>query len=159
METGRPKLRAIDVRPYVQNGQMYLLLRDPLQLTEKAVTVPQPLAPLLALCDGTRDSGGLRAALAVRYGLRVGPDVMEQLLTALDEALLLDNERFAQAQTAALAQYRAAPFRTPGLAGRSYPAEVEELHRALQGYLDEVEDVGAGGELSLIHISEPTRPY
>ncbi len=139
METGYPKLRAIDVRPYIQNGEVHFLLRDPLQLTEKGVIIPRPLAPLLALCDGTRDGDGLRAALAVRYGVRVGPDVMQQLLTAFDEALLLDNDRFAQAQTAALTEYRGAAFRAPGLAGQSYPAEVEELRSALASYLDEGE--------------------
>ena len=101
-ETRLPKLRALDIRPFAQDGRLYLLLRDPLQLSDKVVTIPQQLGPLLALCDGTRDSGALSAALGVRYGLRVGPDVMEQLLAAFDEALLLDNERFIEARDRAL---------------------------------------------------------
>jgi AmmeMemoRadiSam system protein B len=140
-ETPLPRLRTVDVRPFVRNGQPHLLLRDPLQLTDKAITIPKQLGPLLALCDGTRDSSGLCASLAVRFGLRIGLDVMEQLLAACDEALLLDNERFAQAREHALAEYRQAPCRPPVLAGKSYPGDVDELTRFLCGYLDAVDDV------------------
>jgi AmmeMemoRadiSam system protein B len=139
-----PKLRSIDARPVVQGGRPSILLRDPLQLTDKTVVIPQQLAPVSALCDGTRDSSGLRAALAVRFGLRIGPGVLEQLLAALDEALLLDNDRFAQARERALAEYRQAPFRLPVLAGQSYPADADELQHLLEGYLDAVDDVSPG---------------
>jgi len=139
-----PKLRAVDARPVVQGGRPSILLRDPLQLGDKTVVIPQQLAPVLALCDGTRDSSGLRAALAVRFGLRIGPGVLEQLLAALDEALLLDNDRFAQARERALAEYRQAPFRPPVQAGQSYPAGADELRHLLTGYLDAVDDVSPG---------------
>ena len=142
-EKQSPKLRAVDPRPLVHAGRPSILLRDPLQLAEGAVVIPQELAPLLALCDGTRDVGGLRAALAVRYGLQVGQDLLERLVAALDEALLLDNERFAQAQAQALEAYRQAPFRTPVLAGQSYPAEADELRRMLDGYLGAVDETRA----------------
>jgi len=144
METRFPKLRAVDVRPVAQGGRVALLLRDPLQLSDKVVAIPQQLAPLLALCDGTRDSGALRAALGVRFGLRIGPDVLEQLLAAFDEVYLLDNGRFAQARERALAEYRQAPFRPPALAGLSYPADADELRRFLRGYLDGVDDASPG---------------
>jgi len=83
-------------------------------------------------------------SLAVRFGLRVGPDVLEQVLTAFDEALLLDNDRFAQARERALAEYRQAPFRPPVLAGQSYPADADELRHLLEGYLEAVDDVSPG---------------
>lgn len=140
MGTELPKLRAIDVRPVVQGGRVSLLLRDPLQLTEDSLVIPQHLAPLLALCDGTRDVDGLRASLAVRFGMRIGLDVLAQIISAFDRALLLDNEHFARARERALAEYRQAPFRPPTLAGRSYPADADELRRALEGYLNTVQD-------------------
>jgi AmmeMemoRadiSam system protein B len=136
-----PKLRAVDARPIIHGGRPSILLRDPLQLAAGSVVIPQQLAPVLMLCDGTRDVGGLCAAFAVRFGLRVGPGILEQLLTTFDEAFLLDNERFVQAQERARAEYRQAPFRPPSLAGKSYPAEADELRRLLQGYLDGVDDV------------------
>jgi AmmeMemoRadiSam system protein B len=131
------------MRPIVQDSQTRILLHDPLQLTDKTLLVPQTLAPALVLCDGTReDASALSASLAVRYGLRISAGVIEQLLTALDEALLLDNATFAQARDRALAEYHQAPFRTPSSAGQSYPADADELRRLLQGYLDAVDSTG-----------------
>lgn len=138
-----PRLRAVDARPFAQGGQSAVLLRDPLQLTNKAVVIPQQLAPVLALCDGTRDVGALCSSLAIRFGLFVGPDEMGQLLVALDEALLLDNDRFAQARAQVLEEYRQAPHRPLG-AGAAYPADADELRQLLQGFLD-AEDVEPGG--------------
>jgi len=105
------------------------------------VILPQQLAPLLALCDGTRDAGGLRASLMVRYGVRVSVSVLEGVLAALDEALLLDNDRFTLACERALAEYRQAPFRQPSCAERSYPADAGDLREMLQRFLDESADV------------------
>ena len=117
---------------------MSFVLRDPLGLNEQVVVIPQELGPVLALCDGTRDAGALCASLAVRFGLRVRPDLMERLLRAFDEAFLLENDRFVQARRRALSEYRQAPFRPPVLAGHSYPADPDELRGFLDGYLDAV---------------------
>ncbi|MFL7810442.1 MAG: AmmeMemoRadiSam system protein B [Anaerolineae bacterium] len=139
-----PKLRAIDPRPITHGGQPSILLRDPLQLTDKAIVIPRQLAPFLILCDGTRDIEGLVASLAIRYGLRAGPSALENLVTALDEALLLDNGRFAQAREQTLVEYRQAPSRTPASAGRSYPADAGALRHMLDGYLEAADEQPTG---------------
>jgi AmmeMemoRadiSam system protein B len=131
----RPKLRPLDIQPLTHNGRSALLLRDPLRLSERSVMIPQELAPLLVLCDGTRDAGALRAALMVRFGLRLSAEVLERLLETMDEALLFEGVRFEHAREDALAQYRAAPFRPPALAGLSYPAAPDELRAALDALL------------------------
>ena len=134
-DTRFPKLRPVDLRPIVYQGQRLLLLRDPLQLSDKTLLVPQVLGLVLALCDGTReDAGALGAALAIRYGLPIDTSSIEQLLEALDEALLLDNERHQSARQAALDEFREAPFRPPALAGSSYPEEPDDLRRLLASY-------------------------
>ncbi len=136
-----PKLRSIDARTIMHNGQPTILLRDPLQLTDRTIIIPQQLGPALALMDGTRDMSGVSASLSLRFGVRVGPGTLDRLLTALDDALLLDNERFALAQERALAEYRQAPFRALTSAGTSYPADPDELRALLQGYLNAADDV------------------
>lgn len=138
-EKALPKLRALDIRPIPQpggsgRGQRSLWLRDPLELCEKSVVVPMQLAPLLALCDGTRDASSLRASAAVRYGLPLSAAVVEQFLQALDDACLLENEHHLEAYARALAAYRSAPFRPPALAGTSYPEEKGALRQQLESY-------------------------
>jgi MEMO1 family protein len=137
--TQLPKLRPVDPRPITHAGRPSILLRDPLQLSDKGVLIPQQLGPFLALCDGTRDIGGLQASLAIQYGLNLGTDVLEQFISTLDEALLLDNDRFSRAQKQALAEYRQAPARIPTGAGQSYPGDVDELRRTLDSYLETVD--------------------
>ncbi len=109
-----------------------LLLRDPLGVSEQVLGVPQPLAPLLMLCDGTRDLVGIHTALTVRWGVRLKTSHLRELIDTLDAAHFLDNERFAAAQAASLERYRAAPNRPPTIAGNGYPDEPD----ALAGYLD-----------------------
>lgn len=140
-----PRLRAIDVRPIMQDGQPFLMLRDPLQLSDKLVLLPQYLAPILLLCDGTRTLKGLQASLLLSFGLRIGVDVLEQICTALDGALLLENERFARARAAAVEAYRSAPFRPSSLAGQSYPENANELRQLLEDYFAAVDGAPTSG--------------
>lgn len=132
-----PRIRPVDVRPIRRNGRPYLLLRDPLRLSEQMVLIPQPLGPILALCDGTRDLRAIRAALMVRYGVRVDEESLRSLIAALDEAYLLENERFREAQARALEIYRNAPFRPPMLAEEVYPEDPTALRRLLRRFEEE----------------------
>jgi AmmeMemoRadiSam system protein B len=124
-------------------GWPALALRDPLGLSQNIVVVPQPVAPLLALCDGTRDVAGLRAGFAVRTGILLAEDEVARLIDRLDDALLLENDRFAAASQAQLETYRSAPFRPPALAGASYPAEPEALRHYLQRFLTDMPPTNA----------------
>jgi hypothetical protein len=129
-----PKLRQLDIRPHTQNGRAYYLLRDPLQLGDNMILVPQPLAAVLAFCDGSRNAQGMAQAFHARYGFPLGVEMVTQLVDALDEACLLDNARSAEALMAARENFRAAPFRPPQIAGGSYPADAELLHATLERY-------------------------
>jgi hypothetical protein len=133
----RPKLRDLEVNLVNQAGQQGILLRDPLLLSGQAIFLPMALAPLLELCDGTRDEAGLRLSLAVRAGVEVGVTTLEQVIGQLDEALLLDNDRFADAYARALSDFRTATFRPPVLAGRGYPSDAEALEGTLRSYITE----------------------
>jgi len=133
----KPKLRNIEIHLVNQGGQRGVLLRDPLQLSDRALFLPMALAPLLELCDGTRDEAALRASLAVRAGVQVGAAALEQMLEQLDEALLLDNDRYAEAYSSALNEFRTAGTRAPTSAGQSYPADPEELKLMLGRYVDD----------------------
>lgn len=139
-----PKLRPVETHVINHGGQPAIILRDPLQLTDRTVVVPQPLAPLLMLCDGTRDLAGLRAGLAVRTGLLLSSDDIAHLIGQLNQALLLDNEEFTEAKAALLDSYRSGPYRPPALAGQGYPVEPEDLRQFLQAFADDLPLDGRG---------------
>lgn len=134
-ESENPKLRLVDMQPIQYEGEAYLLLRDPLTLTETTLLVPQPFVPLLALCDGTRNISGIRGAMALRFGLFLPTQRIEEFVAALDNALLLDNERSRQARREASATFRQSAFRPPANAGLTYPEAAKELADYLQGYI------------------------
>ena len=132
----KPKLRHIQVSQGQQYGQPVLVLSDPCGLSDCSVVLPANIAPVLELCDGSRDISALRTVLELRTGLRVGPDYLEQLFAALDRAFLIDNERFAQAYKEAVERYRSAPSRTPVMADKVYPSNIELLEHTLRQYFD-----------------------
>ena len=145
-----PKLRGVDVRPHRQNGHIYYLLADPLELSEGALLVPQALGPVLALCDGTlADANAIRFALAQRYQIRVDVETVADLLAALDEACLLENERADEAIGRKIEAYRALPSRPPSHAGLAYPDDPASLIRLLDGYLHQ--PVGPRGVDDTLH--------
>ncbi len=112
----RPKLRRLQVGRGQQHGQQVLVLSDPWALSDCAVVLPASMAPVLDLCDGTRDVATLRTVLELRTGLRVGPDYLEKLFAALDKALMMDNEHFCQVYEEAVKKFKSAPSRPPTMA-------------------------------------------
>ncbi len=136
-----PRLRPLDIRPVLHRQKPALLVRDPLELSDRYLIVPQALGPALLLCDGTRDVAAITAALRGEYGLRIEPSVVAELITALDEACFLVNERAEAAQARALAAYRAAPYRPMTIAGQGYAAEADALRREFDAYLEAVATV------------------
>jgi AmmeMemoRadiSam system protein B len=91
----------------------------------------------------------------VRAGLRVAPEIIQRVIDQLDEALLLQNDHFAQAYAETLRTYRMASFRPPALAGPSYPAEPDALRSLLDGYLGGISVNGSNANSSLGHLASP----
>ena len=141
--TNKPKLRNVSVQRTIYQGQFVFLIQDPLKLAEAVILLPEILGPLALLCDGQHNVSEIKAALEIRYGLRLTTEIIESLLDQFDQALLLENETFYQAKQEAWQAYRSAPFRSPALAGFSYPADPDTLRQMLQGYLDQVNGVAS----------------
>ncbi len=130
-----PKLRAIDIRHVVHDGHPSLLLRDPLQISDRFLVISHGLGPVLLFCDGKHHRTTIAGKLRSILGAPVDGALVDRLVDALDEAFLLDNLRFRKEHERALAEYRAAPFRPPALAGQSYPANPAELRRLLDDFV------------------------
>jgi MEMO1 family protein len=143
----KPKLVACDTHPTQNNGQPAIYLKEKLGLTDQGVVVPHSLLPLLSLLDGERDAAAIRAALLLRYGITLSAANINQILHQLDEAYLLDSEHYRAAYGRALAGYRAGAFRSPVLAGKSYPADFDTLQTALDKYCQPYQDVKPAGRL------------
>ena len=159
--TENPRLRPLDFQPVTHMGQQMWYLRDPLQLTAYQLVMPPALAQLLIFCDGTRTAAQIHADFCRHVGQDVDYDIVADALAQLDTACLLDNWRSREAQEGLLAEFRAQPHRPPALADLSYPADPQALTALFSQYgaADDAADWQPWQGLSLIHISEPTRPY
>ncbi len=133
----QPRLRPLDIQWIEQSGQPALLLQDRLAIGARGVVVPQALVPLLALCDGKRDLAALRIAYQLETGIPLRPGVVETVFAQLDEALMLESDRFAAAYRQALDSYRSLPSRSPALAGNGYPAKAPKLADLLDSFMAE----------------------
>jgi len=116
-------------------------LRDPQQITEQALLVPQVLAPLLACCDGAHTIDEISLALQRRLGAALTTAQISKFVATLDQAYMLENERYAAARAQALAHYRRGAARPPTLAGLSYPSDKTKLWQHLQDFLESADEV------------------
>lgn len=133
-----PRLRPIEAHPIKHRGGSFVLIRDPLQLSEGNLIVPQALSPILSLCDGTNDTRAFPEILASQFNLAVSEAEINDVLASLDQALLLENERSLHAKAEALSDYQRAPCRYPLLAGNSYPADPEDLQKHLDSLMAKI---------------------
>ncbi len=129
----RPRLRPIQIEQVNHRGPAFLL-RDPLQLGADYVLVPQAYGSLLAALDGQATYAELHAALTQQSGAISGPALLDELLQALDQAYLLDNETFQIAQAAAVVAYRDAAYRPLVVTEPT----ATEFRTTLDGYLQAV---------------------
>lgn len=132
--SAKPRLRPLDFQPVTHHGQQMWLLRDPQQLSPYQLIFPPLLAQMLVYCDGQTSLGQIRERLSADAGFPVPLQHLTDALDQLDEAYLLENDRFYAHRETVLAEYRAQPHRPPALAGLSYPADPDELAHLFAEY-------------------------
>jgi len=136
MTEDRPRLRPLDMVPVqTQRGQQ-LLLRDPQGLSSQELLVPSDIAFLLSQFDGTRTVREAQVSYVRRFGSLITTDKIKDLLERLDEALLLDSQRFREFGRRVQAEFSSRPTRAAAHAGRSYEEGAAALINAWQPRLD-----------------------
>jgi AmmeMemoRadiSam system protein B len=94
------------------------------------------------LCDGESTRDEICAEFQRRYGSNLGRDVLDRLLDQLDQAYLLDSERFRKFSASVFAEFARSKERHAHLAGKSYPSSAEELSEFLDAAYDSPEGPG-----------------
>lgn len=120
MPDDRPKLRPIDIVPIQIQGRQAYLLRDPERLSPHEIVVPADVVYLISQFDGTHTVREAQVSYVRRFGTLLTTDKIADLLRRLDEAVLLDTERFREFRAKVEADFRARPTRAAAHAGPSY---------------------------------------
>jgi len=132
----RPRLRPLEAFPLAKNGQKLLALRDPSRLTDSVATLPPVAVAIIQLFDGETTRDEICVEFQRRYGTPLQRDALDRLIDQLDQAYLLDSERFRQFSASVFGAFARAPTRKAHLAGESYPADAAALAAQLDSYFD-----------------------
>lgn len=137
-----PKLRNVEIIPFNQGGLSYVMLRDPEQISEHTVILPQNALYILRFFDGRHSSIDIRGAYMRRFGTFLYEQELEQLIDQLNAALLLDNDIFRNHRQTVQETFFRAPVRKSRFAGSSYLAEPDRLKRQLDSFFAAPEGPG-----------------
>ncbi len=149
----RPKLRNVDPIQVVVEGRPAIGLSDPLHLTEGTVCLGREALGVLALLDGNNSITDIQAALIRKTGSFVYSDEIKALVDHLDQALLLEGDRFREAYAAKVSEYRKSVYRPASHAGLSYSGDPEALKAELDGFFS-----GSKGPGFPNYFSDSRRP-
>jgi hypothetical protein len=143
----RPRLRPLQPFPIVENGQRYLGLRDPTGLSDAVARLPPALVAVVQLCDGETTRDEICREFEQKYKSKLPREALDHFLDQLDQALLLDSERFQQHCSEVFGEFDRSDVRAAHLAGRSYPPDADALTELLDGYFDAPDGPGRPGPL------------
>lgn len=139
----RPRVRYVDAFPIEADGQQLIYLRDPEGLVPQSLAVPPHVYFLMTLMDGVRTVRDLRGAFARQFnGMEVPAEQVEALIQQLDEAYLLDSDRFRRFRRQVEAEFRNRPTREAAHAGKSYPDDGVALREAIDAFFEPPEGPG-----------------
>jgi len=144
----RPRLRPLEISPIEGDDAALFALVDP-EGFGQTVVVPHGGALLAMLMDGKRTLAGLQAQFQAEAGLPLALSDLKRLVRQLDEACLLEGERFEARRAEEVRKYLARSTRPAAFAGSSYPAEPDALRKELAAYFSSPKGPGpleAGGD-------------
>ncbi|MBN2448200.1 MAG: AmmeMemoRadiSam system protein B [Phycisphaerae bacterium] len=131
----RPALRPLDVVPFNDGeGQTRFALHDQAGISPQSVSVSLPGYFVLAHLDGAHTVADIEEAFERQFGTKLPAEQILRLIEALDDAVMLDNERFNMIYAEHVAAYRAA-------AARDNRAQWPDAD-SLRGELEQILNVG-----------------
>ena len=147
-----PKLRPLEPMWVEHMGRRFLHLRDPMNMAGELMMIPEGVAPIVTLLDGTRNPAQVRAEMSQRFRTHLTEDNVRSIVEGLDGALLIENGKFRAELRRALAEYRAADARPMSHAGAVYPREAaalsEQVEEWTRRFAPDAPDSKPSGELA-----------
>lgn len=136
-----PRVREdLEVIPTSYQGKKALMVRDFLGIVREPVILQGEVLNVVGLIDGRRTVRDIQVELVrLKRGVLVDADSIGRLIRALDEANLLQSDRYHTEREKVLRDYLGQEVRASSHGGGSYPGQPKEL----QCLLDDI--IGQGG--------------
>lgn len=129
-----PKLRFIDAFPVEHEGGKYICLKDPQSSNGNILLVPPQVVNILSYFTGKNSIVDIQLSILKQYGELIEKEHIIELVGQLDEALLLDSEKYRDHQNKLEQEFRDSKIRESSHAGLSYPKNPAELKSWIDGY-------------------------
>lgn len=134
-----PKLNPIEAFPVEHEGQRVICLRDPNHVSDKVMLLSPETVFIISLFDGANTIEDIQAKCEEKFGERIPPEELEQLIQQLDDALFLDSARFHAHNLKIVEDYHSSNVRPSSHAGLSYPIDVQELEGWFEKFFNEAQ--------------------
>lgn len=129
-----PKIRfPIDIRLEKIENEEIILINCPIGISKAPLALVPAVGPILSCFDGTISVKDILEKFSP-HGLT--KELLDTLITLLDDNLFLASARFFEAQNTNVQEFKNAKIRPAALAGRAYPKSVKDLEVELGRYLD-----------------------
>lgn len=140
----KPKIRAVEAFPVEQQGQSFILLRDPTGIAQEPIMVGMGAYFLIAQMDGTNERLDLQAAFTRRFGEIIPSQQIQELIDALDRAYFLESPRYTERVNELAGEFARNPQRPAALAGLAYEKDPVQLRQDIAEFFRRP---GAPGEI------------
>jgi len=141
-----PRLRQVDAFPVDVDGRQMYCLRDPDGYAPEPVVLSPDAFYLASLLDGEHELRDLQAACMHKFGQLVYSETIKGVIDTLDEAYLLENDRFAQRCVEVIEEFGRQSVRPASHVGQSYPEDPDELRAKLDSFFVAENGPGMPGE-------------
>jgi MEMO1 family protein len=140
----KPKIRAVEAFPVEQQGQKFVLLRDPTGIAPEPIMLGMGAYFLVAQMNGTNERLDLQAVFARRFGEIIPSEQIQQLIDALDRAYFLDSPHYTERVKTVAAEFASSSERPAALAGLAYEKDPIQLRQEIAAFFRRP---GAPGEI------------
>ena len=128
------KIRPVEAVPVEQQGQTYVLVRDPAGIAPEPILIGMGAYFLVTQMDGTNENLDLQAAFTRRFGEILPSEQLSQLIEALDRAYFLESARYAERVRSIAEEFEHDPQRPAALAGLAYEKDPVQLRQEIAAY-------------------------
>ncbi|NIP38656.1 MAG: AmmeMemoRadiSam system protein B [Candidatus Dadabacteria bacterium] len=148
-----PKLRYVDTFPIEHEGNKYVCLRDPQDTNGNMLLVAPQAIYVISYFTGGNSIVDIQLKLLKEYGELVEKEHIAQLAQQLDDAFLLDSDKYRNHQQQLEDDFKKSEIRLPSHAGLSYPNEPDELTKWIDGYFSNGTNPSSNGKKTVGIIS------
>ena len=138
---GLPALRYVDAVPFQHGNDTLICLSDPQGYVEEQLLLSPAAYFIASLLDGENDEAAIKAVFREHFGADVVDDeAIHTVVSQLDQNGFLATERFFELRDRVDRAFAESPTRAAYLAGKSYPADPEELRAFLAEPFEDRDD-------------------